>query len=344
MFRELLDRVTPRLAKQRTVMREPLQPGLKLAIALRYFASGSNYRNIAFTFRVAHNTISGIVKEVAQAIVDEYREEVFEFPNTPDKWREVARRFGSRWDFHHVCGALDGKHIAIRAPSNSGTVFHNYKGFFSLILLGLADADYKFLWADVGANGSSSDCAVFNASPLRTALETGDIGFPAPHPLPHDDQNTSYFLVGDDAFPLRKWLMKPFSHRNMSREERILNYRLSRARRVVENSFGILAHRFRCILTTMQQEPETVQLIVMAVLCLHNLMRTRYQGLQNMALDREDENHNIVPGAWRDGRVLDDMGHAPGGNVATRDGKQQRVYLKHYYNAVGSVPWQAAMI
>ena len=222
MFHELHNRLTPRLTKQATRLRQPLDPGLKLAITLRYLASGNSYHSLSYSFRVPHNTISGLVKEVCQALVAELEEEVFKFPTNPQEWRQIAERFGTRWNFHHACGAIDGKHVAIKAPKDSGTVYHNYKGFFSIILLGLVDADYKFLWADVGANGSTSDCAVFNASPLRAALETGDIGFPDAEPLPNDDHNIPYFLVGDDAFPLRNWMMKPFSHRNMTREERSL--------------------------------------------------------------------------------------------------------------------------
>ena len=216
-----------------------------------------------------------------------------------EEWWDVAEKFGAKWNFHHACSALDGKHIAIKAPRNSGTVYHNYKGFFSIILMGLVDADYNFLWAQVIANGSTSDCAVFNASPLREVLENGDIGFPDVEPLPNDDLNIPYFFVGDDAFPLRTWMMKPFSHRNMKNDERIFNYRLSQVHRIMENGFGILAKRFPCLLTTMLQEPDTVKVIVMACLCLHNLIRLRYPGLQNLDLDREGKDHEVIQGAWR---------------------------------------------
>jgi len=194
------------------------------------------------------------------------------------------------------------------------------------------DADYNFLWADVGANGAASDCGVFNESPLRAAIEDGTIGFPLPQPLPNDDRPMPFFLIGDDAFPLKEWMMKPFSHRGMDDGERIFNYRLSRARRVVENAFGILAHRWRCLLTTMQQHPQTVTSIVCACLCLHNIMRQRYPRLQNADVDHEEHDHNIIPGAWRTDAVLDDIQTVRGGNRGTRLAKQQRVYLKHYYS------------
>ena len=64
-------------------------------------------------------------------------------PKNEAAWRELSDKFGTRWNFHPACGALDGKHIAIKAPAKSGAVYHNYKGFFSIILLGLVDAEYK---------------------------------------------------------------------------------------------------------------------------------------------------------------------------------------------------------
>ena len=209
----------------------------------------------------------------------------------------------------------------------------------------MVDADYKFIWADVGAQGSTSDAQIFNHGPLRNRLENGTLGLPDSEPLPHDDRPIPYFLVGDDAFLLRTWMMKPFSHRAMTNEERMFNYRLSRARRVVENSFGILAHRWSCMLGTMQQEPHRAKIIVMTAMCLHNLMRLRYSGQQNNDLGREDDAGNSIPGAWRNDRVLQDMDRVGRGNVANREGKRLREYLKHYYNSdVGRLSWQEHMI
>ncbi|XP_041483828.1 putative nuclease HARBI1 [Lytechinus variegatus] len=343
-FLELLQRITPRIEKSYRY-RQPLDPGLKLAITLRYLATGNSYKTLQYAFRVAHNTISLFIPEVCQAIISEYQDEVFSCPTTPDEWREVARTYADRWNFDHVCGALDGKHVAIRNPPGSGTIYYNYKGFYSLILLALVDGNYKFLWADVGNPGSSSDAQVFNHSPLRRGLENGTLGLPDPEPLPDDDRDTPYFLIGDDAFPLRTWMQKPYSNREQTDEERIFNYRLSRARRVVENSFGILAHRWRCLLSTLQLDPEKARTVIMACMCLHNLMRDRFPGLQNIDVDHEDELGNHIPGAWRNAAVLQDVERVGGGYQANKEGKKLRTYLKHYYNSpVGSLPWQQHMI
>ena len=321
--------------------RQPLIPGLKLAITLRFLATGMSFRSLAFSFRVAHNTISLFIPEVCANIVDEYLDEVFETPTTQAQWQRVADRFQERWNLPHACGALDGKHIAIRKPKDSGTLFYNYKGYFSIVLLALVNADYKFMWADVGANGSSSDCGVYNRSELEPALREGHINLPDPSPLPHDDQNTPYFMLGDDAFPLRPYMMKPFSHRYLSREERIFNYRLSRGRRVVENAFGILANRFRCLLVTLLTHPDTAVHIVKACLCLHNIMRLRYPNMQNADLDVEDQQHNLRPGAWRDAAVMREIEAAGRGPRQTAEGRRLRTYLMKYFNSpAGSVPWQ----
>ncbi len=122
------------------------------------------------------------------------------------------------------------------------------------------------------------------------------IVFPPADPLPQDNQLMPYFLLGDDAFALRTWMMKPFSQWNMSDEQRIFNYRLSQAMCNVENAFRILANQFQCLLSPLLQQPKTVNSIVLACACLHNLMQMCYPGLQKALLDQEDDQHQLIPG------------------------------------------------
>jgi len=196
-------------------------------------------------------------------------------------------------------GSLDGKHVAIRKPAKSGFLYYNYKGFFSVVLMALVDGDYKFLWVDISGYGSMSDAQIFNDSELKECLEDNSIGFPVLSPISEHDEAMPYFILGDDAFGIRTFMMKPYGQRNLQRDERIYNYRISRGRRVVENAFGILAQRWQVLLTTMQPRPSIVQDIVECCVCLHNLMRNRYPTLHNGIADEEDDKHNVVPGAWR---------------------------------------------
>ena len=197
---------------------------------------------------------------------------------------------------------------------------------------------------DIGEPGGASDRQIWSACELKQCVEDGLMDLPPAAPLPHDDRPMPYWFIGDDAFGMKTWLLKPFSKRGLTREERIFNYRLSRARRVVENTFGILVQRFRCLRTTLQQRPETVARIAKACVCLHNLMRIRYPRHSNFLLDDEDVEHNLVPGAWRDNVMMEDL-QAIGGNVDTREAKEVRLYLKHYINgSAGAVSWQDRMV
>jgi hypothetical protein len=91
LFEELLQQVGPRLMKKDMFMIKALEPGPRLAIALRYMATGDSYKSLSYSFRVALNTISSIVAETCEVIIEEYMEEVMTCPSTRDEWKEVAK-------------------------------------------------------------------------------------------------------------------------------------------------------------------------------------------------------------------------------------------------------------
>ncbi|KAJ8029927.1 hypothetical protein HOLleu_29460 [Holothuria leucospilota] len=97
-------------------MRKALEPGHRLAITPRYMASGDSYTSLSYNFRVAHNTISKVIPETYEAIIQNNLEEVMTCPSTPEEWKLVTQSFSDRWNFHNTCGAIDGKHVAIKCP------------------------------------------------------------------------------------------------------------------------------------------------------------------------------------------------------------------------------------
>ena len=111
--------------------------------------------------------------------------------------------------------------MALRKPKNSGALYHNDKGFFSIVMLALVDGQYKFRWVDAGTAGSCSDAQIFNACQLKRRIEDGRIGFPDPAPITQGGRDVPYFILADDAFALKAWLMKPYGRRMLTREERI---------------------------------------------------------------------------------------------------------------------------
>ncbi len=129
---------------------------------------------------------------------------------------------------------------------NGGSYYFNYKNFHTIVLMALVDGDYKFTWVEVDANGTSSDAQIFEDCGLKQAIDQHVIGFPPPDHLPDDDRDTPYFFVGDDAFLLCTYMMKPYGRLGLEVPERIYNYRTSQWRRVCQNAFGILANRYTC--------------------------------------------------------------------------------------------------
>ncbi|GFT47805.1 protein ALP1-like [Trichonephila clavipes] len=179
-FEELVALLSPSIERKNTSMRKAIPAAERIALTLRYLATGETQSSLSYQFRIAQNTISG-------------------------------------------------------------ATYRNYKGFFSIVLLALVDANLKFLYVDVGTNGRVSDGGVWGKSKLRQAITNGDINIPEAAALPGSASKLPFVIVADDAFPLMPNIMKPYPGSNLSKECLVFNYRLSRARRVSENAFGILA-------------------------------------------------------------------------------------------------------
>ena len=336
-FEMIKTRLEPCLARQATNYRAPISVGEKLALTIRYLATGESYTSLSCQFRVGRSTISKCLPEVCRAIQDEFTREYLRCPTTPDEWKELETELRIRWNVPHALGALDGKHVALKKPKNSGALYHNCKGFFSIVMLALVDGQYKFRWVDVGTAGSCSDAQIFNTCHLKRKIDA--IGFPDPAPITQDGRDVPYFILADDAFALKTWLMKPYGRRMLTREERIANYRISRGRRVVENAFGILVSRFRVMMTTIEQPPETVRDVVLTCVVLHNILRSQYQGQHGGQQPGGDDDD--VPS---DGRLIGGPADCGRDRNPAREAKRLRDYLKDYFNNEGAVAWQDGRI
>lgn len=249
-----------------------------------------------------------------------------------------------KWNYPCCIGAIDGKHVAIQQPSSSGSEFFNYKHFFSVLLLALVDANYKFIYANVGASGRAGDAGVYNESTLKKAACSNMVNLPPPATVEGISSKVNFHIVGDDAFAMNKNLMKPYPHKNLDKEKRIFNYRLSRARRVVENAFGILANRWRVFLTTIKLCPDKVTYLILAACCLHNYLVEKNKVSYTSAADLENGDHTVTPGLWRSDPSLIRMNPSSANRNPPNNAKDQRQSLTIYSNTSGSVPWQDTMV
>lgn len=165
---------------------------------------------------------------------------------------------------------ITGKHITIQAPPNSGTQYYNYKKQFSIVLLGICDAEYQFTYFNVGGFGSESDGGIFRNSSIGQQLENSELDLPVPEQIYGSNFDVPYVFLGDAAFPLRPYLMTPFGGRNLDPEQIFHNRELSRGRCRIENAFGVLAGRWQVLLKSMKLHPKNVDKIVLACVILHN--------------------------------------------------------------------------
>lgn len=245
---------------------------------------------------------------------------------TEDEWRQISDKFYKNTNFPNCVGAIDGKHIRVISPAHSGSQYYNYKNFFSIVLLGLVDNDYCFSAIDVGAYGKSSDSNIFKNSILGHKLEANKLRIPSSQRLPNDTygEHMPFIIVGDEAFALSKFIMRPYPNRNLEAKKRIFNYRLSRARRMVECAFGILANKWRIFHKPIEVEVDFAQLITQTCCLLHNFVRKR-DGIDYEDTLYECSLENIPNrGTKADGR-----------GIAVRD------YFTNYFNSSkGAVSWQ----
>ena len=107
---------------------------------------------------------------------------------------------------------------------------------------------------------------------ISSAFESNTLNFPGSEFLPGTNLNILYFLVGDEIFLLKPWLLRLFPGRLLQLLQMIYNYRHSRARRVIENAFGILGARWRISSHPIKMSVQHTERYVMACLCLHNYL------------------------------------------------------------------------
>lgn len=196
---------------------------------------------------------------------------------TTETWKSAAEGFKNKWRFPNCIGSIDGKHVTIKCPDKSGSNYWCYQHKFSLVLMAIVGPDYKFLCVDIGGYGKNSDGGILEMSHMGQRFEHNSMNVPNPIHLPGQNEPCPHVLVGDEAFALKPYLMRPFPYRQSRGNRQLENYntRLSGARMVVENAFGILAQKWRIFLRPIETETSTTIVIVRAACVLHNYLITK---------------------------------------------------------------------
>ena len=183
-FEHLLSLVGPLVTKVNTKMRQAISAAERLTLTLRYLASGDDQQSISFSYRIGKTTVSHIIQETLNAIWKALKDKYVSPSKSATDWKNISRDFESVWHLPHCIGAIDGKHIAMQGPKNSGSLYFNYKGWFSIVLMAVCDASYNFILVGIGQYGSPNDSSVLNNSEMGKAFEDGSMSLPQPEHLP----------------------------------------------------------------------------------------------------------------------------------------------------------------
>ena len=257
----------------------------KLAATLRWLA-GSNFLDAVDLFGLGKSTVYFVIWDVIYAL-----DSCLAKPWDPYDTRlltDMAMRMyaRSKETVEGCIGAIDGMAVKIKKPSkideDNTRNYMNRKGFYSINLQALADADKKIVWYSMDTQGSTHDSLAFRMCNLGQALQN--------KPLP-----TRFWIAGDEAYVCCNWLLTPYGV-NSARKDRYkdnFNFYLSRCRINVECAFGILVQRFGILRRPMSCSLEHVTKVV--AVCIH---------LHNFAIDDGIALHQPLA---RDCRKYDDM-------------------------------------
>ncbi|XP_064469657.1 uncharacterized protein LOC135384383 [Ornithodoros turicata] len=267
-FRFIVERLRPALERTVTNMREPIPVDKVVAIALYKLCSSAEDRTVAHVFAVGRSTVNGIYREFCDAVIAVLERDWLQMM-TADEMENHIREFQAVCDFPQGVGALDGCHFPVSPPKDDATDYHNYKGWYSIILMALVDHKYRFRYISVGAPGRCHDAHVYRRSQLShivaSPLLQAPVALVAGTAVP-------LVILCDQAFPLTANLIKPFGHNTtLTDDQRNFNYHLSRARSIVENAFGRLKARFRYTARRMDCDVNNARLVIRTCCILNNI-------------------------------------------------------------------------
>ncbi|XP_065155512.1 uncharacterized protein [Atheta coriaria] len=163
----------------------------RLSVTIRYLATGASFNTLSFDYLMGASTIRNITKTTCEQIWN-ILQPLYMPIKQHDDWIKIADEFYSRTNFPNIIGAIDGKHIRMMQPEHSGSSYFNYKKFFSCVLMAWTDADYKFVYIDVGSYGTASDSEIFKTSEMGKRLSENRLNIPSGRYLPNYDDEHVY--------------------------------------------------------------------------------------------------------------------------------------------------------
>ncbi|KAF7237348.1 Protein ANTAGONIST OF LIKE HETEROCHROMATIN PROTEIN 1, partial [Varanus komodoensis] len=282
---EIADMLRPQLERQKTTMREAISVEKRVAIAVWWLSNLECYREVATQFGVGRSTVGEIVLEVCFAIKHRLAHRIVylgDYQKIMDGFKELG--------FPHCIGVMDGTLLPIVTPTGQAEESASRKKFHSILLQGTTDHTGRFIDIEVGWSGKHHDVSIFRKSALCQGMDNGSF-VPGNPVITLGDTEVPALILADGAYPMRKWLMKPYEG-HLGPRETLFNSILARCHDVVGRAFGRLKARWQCLTNRLPVAEENVVPVVTACAVLHNICETKGHALQE-GLDIPD--HILLP-------------------------------------------------
>ena len=292
-FVYILNKIEGDISRQNTHLRQAVSAKKRLAMTLYYIASTAEYRTIGNLFGVSKSFVCQCIQGVCNSIVKRFPK-VISLP-TGDDLLAVIEGYKTRWGFPMCAGAIDGTHIPVQTPNENHSVYVNRKGFHSILMQAVVDCNYIFRDVVIGWPGSVHDARVLSNS---TIFEKGNENCLFPADLSEEicGEDVSPVIVGDPAYPLLPWLLKGYPGHNATKNQRLFNYRLSRARMTVENTFGRWKGRYIRFSKQVDMDVTGLVHVIHASCILHNTCEAmRNEFLPHWLQDMEVAEDQAIP-------------------------------------------------
>lgn len=288
-----------------------IPPHIKVFTALQFYGHGSYQKIVGqdFFMPMSQSAVSKCINEVTRAIIKCLADKIV-FPTTNEQILKCKLEFMAKTGFPGTVGVVDGSHVGIispevndeRAPS---LLFYNRKGFYSLNVQFICDANFKILNINTKFPGSVHDSAVWTTSRAREIMK-----------LRFEHGDHSSWLIGDQGYPLEPWLLVPVADTARDTPEARYNTAFRKTRIIVEQTIGFLKSVFRCCNKhrTLHYSPLNSGNIVAACAILHNIRIDRNEladgdldddsSSDDSSSDEDDEAEIIQPRAvLRQGKI-----------------------------------------
>ena len=260
--------VGPELSRRDTRLRRAIPLQKRVAVSLWRLATGNSYRTCGLNFGLPKSTASQIKREFC-SILTRKVDEFIKFPYTEAEARAAIDAFDDLGRFPQVIGAVDGTHIPIKAPKDNPNSYYNRKRFHSVVLQGISDSQCRFIDVSTGYPGRMHDARVFRISRIGKDAENGRL--PRAPLMMIGQVSVPPLLLGDPAYRVMPYCMKPYPEgQGCTNEKRNFNRHLSSKRVVIEQAFGLLKARWRCLYEEMEDYITNVSESIMACCILHN--------------------------------------------------------------------------